>query len=326
MPLDPVAYHPYQNPDDFIREVTDLIWVERQIGFIRENYEPNSIVHGSYGTSTSRQEVIEGCLMRISDAPEHIGQAGDVVWEARGNDAFLSSHLVLSGETGYKVVGKTIANCLYRRGRMVEEWVVRDELAQTLALGLDPSEVARTKSFRGYTGSFAQPGPVDVIAAGDSGPRPDDYRREVEIVLAMIQQVWNDRDLKQVDEFFLRDLTLHTIGNELVIRPEGYRRRLLHFLDAFPSGQFEVRDIQTQDAVRYGGLRIAVTWKFTGAYNGRARFGATTGSPVEILGISQFLFHDGRISREIKLWDDIAVRAQINAARGDGPEPNANIY
>ena len=28
MPLDPVAYKPYADPDDFIREVTDLIWVE----------------------------------------------------------------------------------------------------------------------------------------------------------------------------------------------------------------------------------------------------------------------------------------------------------
>lgn len=44
MPLDPVAYRPYQDPDDFIREVTDLIWVDRSISFIRDNYEPDSIV------------------------------------------------------------------------------------------------------------------------------------------------------------------------------------------------------------------------------------------------------------------------------------------
>ena len=47
MPLDPVAYQPYADPDDFIREVTDLIWVNRSIGYIRENYEPDSIVHGA---------------------------------------------------------------------------------------------------------------------------------------------------------------------------------------------------------------------------------------------------------------------------------------
>lgn len=326
MSLDPVAYKPYNDPDDFIREVTDYIWVERQIGYIRENYEPDSIVHGSYGTSVTRQEVIEGCLMRISNAPEHIGQAGDVIWEARGNDAFLSSHLVLSGEAGFKVVGSTIANCLYRRGKMVEEWVVRDELAHALAQGVDPDELARTKSFRGYTGSFAGPAQADVLSLGDSGARPDDYRQEVQTVLAMIQDVWNDRDLKKVDEYFERDLALSTVGNDLIIRPEGYRRQMLRFLDAFPGGQFEVRDIQTHNDPRYGGLRVAVTWKFTGDYNGRARYGALTGKPVDILGISQFRVINGRIVNEVKLWDDIALRAQINSIRGDGPAPGGNIY
>lgn len=326
MPLDPIAYLPYANPDDFIREVTDLIWIDREIGHIRENYEPDSIVHGSYGTSTSRQEVIEGCLMRISAAPEHIGQAEDVVWEARGQDAFLSSHLVLSGEAGFKVVGRTIANCLYRRGRMVEEWVVRDELSHVLAAGSDPAEVSRTKCFRGYTGSFAGPTPVNVIAEGESGPRADDFGPEVRAVLEMIEQVWNDRNFKRVEEFFVRDLVLHTVGSEMIIRPEGYRRQLLRFLDAFPGGRFEVRDIQAHHDPRYAGLRIAVTWKFRGDYNGRARYGALTGQPVEILGISQFLVQQGRIVREVKLWDDIAVWTQINAVRGDGPQVQGNIY
>ena len=98
MPLDPIAYKPYADPDDFIREVTDLIWVDRAIGFIRQNYEPDSIVHGSYGTIVGRDQVIEGSLMRIADTPDRIGQADDVIWEARGDDAFLSSHLVLSAD------------------------------------------------------------------------------------------------------------------------------------------------------------------------------------------------------------------------------------
>jgi hypothetical protein len=111
MPLDPIAYKPYADPDDFIREVTDLIWVNRAIGYIRENYEPDSIVHGSYGTSVGRDEVIQGTLMRISDTPDRIGQAEDVVWEARGDDAFLSSHLVLSADPQHDVVSRTIASC-----------------------------------------------------------------------------------------------------------------------------------------------------------------------------------------------------------------------
>jgi len=326
VPLDPVAYQPYKDPDDFIREVTDLIWVDRSISYIRENYEPDSIVHGAYGTSTTRDEVIEGTLMRISATPDRTGQAADVIWEARGDDAFLSSHLVLSGHLLTSQYSYTIANCLYRRGRMVEEWVVRDTLAGALENGDDLEELARAQAFRGYSGSWTEPAPADPIAVGDSGPRPDDHRSEVETVLEMIQTVWNERDLQKVEKFFQRDLVLQTVGNRVVIRPEGYRRALLRFLESFPGGQFEVRDIQANYDVRYAGLRIAVTWKFVGDYNGVANYGPLTGKPVDVLGISQFTLHQGAIVKEVRIWDDIALRAQIIGSRGDEPVGPSNIY
>jgi predicted ester cyclase len=324
--LDPVAYLPYKDPDDFIREVTDLIWVDRSIHYIRENYEPDSIVHGGLGTSSNRDEVIEGSLMRISATPDRTGQAEDVIWEQRGDDAFLSSHLVLSGHLQTSEFSRTIANCLYRRGRMVEEWVVRDTLAGPLARGEDLDEVARAQTFRGFSGSWNEPAPVDPIAKGDSGARPDEYRSEVETVIDLIKTVWNDRDLQKVEKFFERDLVLLTVGNRLVIRPEGYRRALLRFLESFPGGQFEIRDIQTNYDVRYAGLRVAVVWKFVGDYNGAPNYGPLTGKPVDVLGISQFTFHNGALVKEVRLWDDIALRAQIQSQRDDEPVAFANIY
>jgi predicted ester cyclase len=326
MPLDPVAYKPYADPDDFIREVTDLIWVDRAIGHIRENYEPDSIVHGSFGTSVGRDEVIEGSLMRIATTPDRVGQAEDVVWEARGEDAFLSSHLVFSADPATDFVSRTIANCLYRRGRMVEEWVMRDSLAIAQQLGQDPDEVARQKAFLGYSGSMTAPAPGDVLAVGDSGPRPDDFRSEAQMVLELIERVWNGRDLNLVEKFWVRDLTLHTVGYRTVLRPEGYRRALLQLIRPFPAGRFEVRDVVTNYAERYAGLRIAVTWVFKGSYNGVPDFGPLTDSPVEILGVSQFLVQEGRLVREVRIYDEIAVRSQIAARRGDSPYASRNIY
>ena len=332
MPLDPVAYRPYADPDEFIREVTDLIWVQRDINHIVENYEPDSIVHGGLGTTTDRAGVIEGSLMRIAESPQHVGQAEDVVWEARGDDAFLSSHLVFASDEhlvgGHvrRVRSRTVANCLYRRGRMVEEWVVRDTLAQTLQRGQDPEEAARELTFRGYRGSWLDPAPKDPLAEGDSGPRPDDHREGCELVLGMIEDVWNGRHLNTVPDYFVRDLFLDTVGDVTVVRPDGYQRDLLTLLSAFPTATFEVRDVQTNEAARYAGLRIAVLWKLAGPYDGRALFGPLTGRPVDLMGVSQFLVQDGRIVREKRVYDELALRAQINATRGDGPVENTNIY
>ena len=326
MTLDPVAYRPFADPDDFIREVTDLIWVDRAISFIRENYEPDSIVHGGYGTLTSRDEVLEGTLMRISTGPDFTAQAEDVIWEARGDDAFLSSHLVLVSDLHSAEHSRTIANCLYRRGRMVEEWVVRDTLADALHHGRDQDELARVQAFRGYGATWTDPAPVDPIAAGDSGPRPDEHRTEVETVIDRIQTVWNGRDLQKVEKYFHRDLVLQTVGNRTVIRPEGYRRALLRLLESFPGGQFEIRDIQANHDVRYAGTRVAVLWKFTGDYTGVPNYGPRTGKPIDLLGVSQFTLHQGALVKEVRLWDDIALRAQIAGMRGDEPVGPHNIY
>lgn len=322
MPLDPVAYRPWNDPDEFIREVTDHIWVERDISYIVDNYEPDSIVHGGLGTTMDRQGVIDGCMMRVAAAPQHIGQAEDVVWEPRGDDAFLSSHLVFSSDPHYvngrlvHVRSRTIANCLYRRGRMVEEWVVRDNLAQSLQRGIDPDEAARLVAFQGYQGSWTQPPPQDVLVCGDSGPRPDDYRPECEMVLQFIDEVWNHRRLNKVHDYMVRDLFLHTVGDVTIVRPDGYQRELLSLVAPFPDATFAVRDIQTNYAERYAGLRIAVLWQLTGTYVGTPTFGPLTHKPVDVLGVSQFLIQNGRIVREVRLYDDIALRAQINSVRG----------
>ena len=145
-------------------------------------------------------------------------------------------------------------------------------------------------------------------------------------MLEMIEQVWNGRDLKAVDDYFVRDLTLHTVGYRTAIRPENYRRALLRMLRPFPTGSFEVRDVAANHAERYAGTRVSVTWVYKGDYNGVADFGPLTGSPVEILGVSQFLVQDGRIVREVRVYDEIAVRTQIAVRRGDTPYDSTNIY
>ena len=330
--LDPVAYRPYADPDDFIREVTDKIWVQRDISYIVDNYEPDSIVHGGLGTVVGRDGVIEGSLMRIAGTPTRVGQAEDVVWEARGSDAFLSSHTVLSCDE--PIIGgrrkltrnRGIANCLYRQGRMVEEWVVRDELAICLQRGEDPEEVARGLRFRGWEGSMLKPAPSDVLAAGNSGPRPDLFRPECEMVLEFVDEVWNHRRLHRLLDFTERDLLLQTVGDRTIVRPDGYQRDLLSLVAPFPDARFEVRDVQAHHEERYAGLRIAVLWTMHGTYRGTPEFGPLTGAPITLLGVSQFLVQRGRIVREIRVFDEIALRAQINGTRGDLAFANTNIY
>lgn len=332
MQLDKVAYEPYADPDEFIRDVTYRIWVDRDIDYIIDNYTPDSIVHGALGTMIGRQTVINGSLMRIATTPQHMSVAEDVVWEPRGENAFLSSHLVfasdpvLIGDRITNVRNRSVANCLYREGRMVEEWVVRDTLAQTLQQGLDPAEEAAKLEFLGYQGSFLEPAKSDVLSEGDSGPRPDDHRPECEMVLEFIDEVWNRRRLNRTTDFMHRDIMLHTIGDRTEVHRTRYQEDLLRLLAPFPEATFEVRDVQTNRSERYGGLRVAVMWKLSGTYSGVPAFGTPTGEQVDVLGVSQFQVHEGRIVREMRVYDELALRAQIEAGRREDSRAEVNIY
>lgn len=332
--LEKVAYRPYADPEEFIVGWTDRIWVQRGIGLIRENYSSDAIVHGAYGTGTGVEPVIRSTLTKISGFPDRVGQAEDVVWEARGDDAFLSSHRIFSSGTdtalstygppsGRKFSSKTIANCLYRQGVMEEEWVVRDEYAVITDLGLDHEAIARQLAFRDYTGSATLVDSFDVLTAGDTGPRPNLFRGECEFVLEMIEEVWNQRNLHKVADYVARDVTCHTTRNRTLSRPGNFQSSIIDMLAPFPDARVHVRDIAANYSQHHGGLRVAVMWWLTGTYTGVPAYGRPTGSPVQVLGSSQFLFRDGKITTEWRIYDELSTLTQIVHARGDEPTTTA---
>jgi hypothetical protein len=53
----------------------------------------------------------------------------------------------------------------------------------------------------------------------------------------------------------------------------------------------------------------------TGVHRGGTRYGASSDAPVFILGVSHYRIVNGRIREEWTVWDDLAVRRQIETAR-----------
>jgi hypothetical protein len=327
MPLLPEAYLPYSDPTEFIIEWTDRIWVERGVGLIRTNYAENAVVHSAYGTTVGQDSVIRGTTMRMATFPDRIGQAEDVVWEPRGEDGFISSHRILSVGThsGWGTYGspthrrfssRAIASCLYVRGRMEREWLVRDEYGIIVALGLDPAEVARRLSFTPWQDSLLEP-PPDPLVRGESGTRTHEHRADTQLVLELIQSIWQGREYNRLPEFVARDVFCHTVSNRTALRPAGMLATLLDLVAPFPDARIDVFDVVSHDSPEHGGVRVAVQWLLSGTYNGAARYGALTNSRVQLLGASQFLVQHGRVVTEWRVHDDLAALTQIVHARGD---------
>lgn len=332
MTVSPAAYAPFDSPESYIVGWTDLIWDDFGLGRLGDHYAADMTVHGAYGPIRGMETVLQGSLVKKAAFPNRVGTAEDVVWESRGDDAFISHHRVFhsgkqEGVWSYgppsvrQSESRNMAVCLVRDALVVEEWVVRDEYRVVSTLGLDPEAVARTQAFTDEPGGlFDRPAPGDVLTQGESGPRPETHRAEAELVTGLVDRVWNERHLEEVDRFVHPHVFLETTRARILTRHRNYQIDLLQMLAPFPDAVIRPRDVAVvSDPGR--GTRASVLWQLQGTYSGAPLYGPPTSSPVEVMGVSQFLVRDGRVVHEWRVFDEIAVLAQIARARGDEPRP-----
>ena len=82
------------------------------------------------------------------------------------------------------------------------------------------------------------------------------------------------------------------------------------FPDPVPDGQVTIRDFSTHWSPDLG-LRVAAIWLMRGTYSGVPAYGPVNKAPVAILGSSHFEIQRGKIIREWRMFDEIALIAQI---------------
>lgn len=333
--MDPAAYAPYRGPREYILGWTDALWIDKGIGRLAEHYSTEIEVHTAYGETYGFAPVIGNSVQKMSAFPNGGGGHGeDVVWESRGRGGFISSHRVFKTgthlgpwtygpATGKHWVSRTIAHCTVRDGRIVEEWLVRDEYAVLESLGLDPyriaaelavaSPVTGERLVAGDTGAFQGAWP-DPVRAGVSGERPPRFDAECATIAAMFEELWNGRRFDLVTRFCDPKVVCHAVRMRRVQGADAYGQEVIDLLAAFPDGRIEVRDLVACEGEELG-LRIACLWVLSGTYSGVPLYGPPTRTPVKILGISHYEMHEGRILREWRVYDEIAVMAQIAAGR-----------
>ncbi len=336
-PLLPSAYAPYRNPRDYILSWTDTIWIDRAIGRLGEHYSEDIKVHTAYGETYDYNSVISNSVQKFAAFPNGGGGQGeDVVWEQRGPNGFISFHRVLktgthSGfwtygpPTGRDFISRTVAHCLVQDNRIVEEWLVRDEFAVLETLGLDPYKVAAELAARSpVLGRAVAAAPEDGAFAGRiadpaklgiSGARPPRHQAVCDMVTNYFQDVWNRRRFDLAPQYVSDRIVCHGVRMRRVQNLTPYQMEIINLLATFPDGQVEVRDIAINDSPELG-MRVGVIWVLRGTYSGVPTYGPPTGTAIHVLGASQFELHEGKILREWRIYDEIAVLAQIMAARG----------
>ena len=340
-PLLPSAYAPYRDPRDYILSWTDKIWIDRGLGRLTEHYDKSVRVHTAYGETYDWDHVVGNSLQKFAAFPNGGGGHGeDVVWEQRGPNGFISSHRVLKTgthtgfwtygpPTGRDWISRTVAHCLVQDNKITEEWLVRDEWAVLEHLGLDPYKIAAelagaspvlggAMTLGADAGAFA--GRIaDPAREGVSGPRPSRHLAECALVERIFDEVWNQRLFNRVPAYFDRQIVCNSVRMRRVQGIDPYQIELINLLATFPDFKVEVRDIAVLDGPELG-LRVAVIWALRGTYSGVPTYGPVTRTPVNVLGASHYELQDGKVLREWRIFDEIAILAQIIAGR------ESNVY
>ena len=314
---------------DYILKITHRIWEEKGIGVIYDTYANNCLVHAGDGTSTGVSGVIANTLMTLHAFPDRRLMAEDVVWSEDSPGVFLSSHRILStgtnlGDsnfgpaTGKKVYFRTIADCACAQNKIFEEGLVRDNLWIVKQLGLDPWELAA---------KMAANQPAKQIYGRDECMEgqiiPEAYQAKDnsvgEQILELLNEVYNRKLINRICDFYADNAVVHSICNQDQIGHDEIQGAIVSLLSSFPNARMIVDRVTCNDNAD-GSWHVSARWRLRGLHEGIGMYGIPTGKPVEIMGITQYRFENGKIVEAWEIYDGLDVMRQLSLGNESAAE------
>jgi predicted ester cyclase len=317
----------YADIVDYIIRCTHRIWEQKDIGLIETHYADDIVMHLMTGPIHGADGVVANTIRTLSAFPDRTLMGEAVIWCDKGDQTYLSSHRITSSgtnlgpsdfgpATGRRVQFTTIADCLCRANEIVEEWLVRDNSAMVLGLGLSPRLVARGHAdadrAAAIDGSWRAQA-IDAILSAPATPFPHGPlpapEQPHDFAHALFDQLWNHRRLGRVRDAWSPAAHAQMPGGRLLFGHGEITGWAIALLGAFGDARFRVDHVAAVPAD--GGSEIAVRWSMAGTHDGNGLYGAPSGRRVYILGVTHWHVSAGRILDEVTVFDEIALLRQI---------------
>jgi len=307
----------------YIIRITERIWHDREVDLCLDWYSEDCAIHTLAGPITGAQAVVDNTWATLAAFPDRRLDGDNVIWSGEGDGSFLSSHLITSkmtnlGDsdfgpaTGRRVLVRTIADCLCRDNRIVEEWLVRDNLALVEQLGFLPADVAARQAARDAEKGaplveVLAPYHAEALRGVDAAPESEAQR----IATDLLRACWHDGDDARAARLSDFRLGAWVPGGRFLYGPDMHAEWRAPIRAAFgPRARLRIEHIA--EVPYLGEARdVAVRWSLAGTHEGAGAYGEPTGAPVLIMAVSHFRVMQGRVREEVTIWDDIAVLRQI---------------
>ena len=310
----------YTDLPDYILKCTAMIWEGRDIAALNWHYGDDLLVRTPAGISRGNGAGKANTMATLTEFPDRQLFGEDVIYSGDAAAGFLSSHRIISTAThhggafgpatGAKLTFRTIADTFCKDNRVWDEWLIRDNAAIAIGLGQTADQAARQQIANGDTQMPLTP--ATDIAGPYTGAGNDNAWGATHGDI--LQRLMN-ADFAAIPQTYDRACQLSYAGGVEANGHAAADQFWIGLRSALPSATFTItHQIGREDPLMPP--RSAIRWALTGRHDGWGRYGAPTGAPVHIMGVTHAEFGPWGLRREVTLLDDIAIWKQIHLHTG----------
>jgi len=302
---------------DYIVRITDEIWQDHAVGYIRDTYDADSVVYSGYGVVRTAEAVVRSTIASIAAAPDGDTRHINVAWSGDETENFYTAHLGYGGSThvtpglygpatGRRYTMRFAADCLIRANKIHTEWLVRDAGSSVRQLGLDLDEVARAVATivpaEPYVVGPAVPG-ATAVPASAAGNSVEAWAR------GLFERVWSERRFDRLSHYYAPGIAAHSGGGRSVQGLPALSVLFLQILASIPDGTMSVEHVSWAEET--DGVIVAVRWVLAGssARGGVLGYQLPEGRPVFMMGSTHLRLTGSHIVEEWTVFDEIATMA-----------------
>jgi predicted ester cyclase len=307
----------------YIIRCTYKIWEEKQIGLIATHYAEDAVIHTPGADIVGAKAVLANTVQQLSLFPDRRLFPEDVIWAGNDEDGFYSSHRIRSTAhhqglsiygppTGRPLKYRVIADCAVKENKIVEEWLVRDDLSIIRQIGLDEHEfVAKLVSMMPEKFSIVEGAQAyGQHSIPDLPPQATDGFDVEAFIKRAWHHAWNLRMFESFVDAYISTIPCHLASGRELFGHNDMIQFAIDWLACFPDGQMHF-DHFCALGDEQKGYRTSLRWTFTGTHTGYGIYGKPSGKSVKIMGITQAYVHGGKILEEWTVFDELNMLCQL---------------
>jgi hypothetical protein len=320
-----------RNIIDYIVRITYRIWEDRDVEYIGATYSDSSHVFDDYGLQRGSRKIIADTHHTTGAFSNIRLIADEIVWAGDDEVGYHTSHrTIIRGTndaasrygpaTHRDIDVLVIANCVAKDNRIFLEHVLYNNSSMLRQLGLDLDETCRRLARDAPAGWPRDPQTWNQLRAAARPSRPlsslepvagfdvDDFARR------NLENTWNRGDYDALAATHEPDFAFAGPTDRTGRGVRGYVEFVTSVKRPFTDLRLQVDEVYWMGNEREGFL-TSERWSATAIHSKDGLYGALTGAPVQIWGITQHRIVGGRVVREWTLFNELDLMIQIAAAR-----------